>query len=161
MEKSSLNGAALRRFDAWAGTAVSFGRPGFTPRKLCVGHRVGRRSDFVSFGLTGFQRLAVRPPSRADSTAGLMCMISDREAPVVQRFSQTMSLLHAEADARALRERPDSRHLHANRCRQISRAHALTRSPVDHTDRPQSCQRPLAVFTVSPVEGPLAQRGRQ
>lgn len=126
MEKSSLNDAALLRFDARAGTAVSIGKPSFTPREHFVGRRVGRRSDFVSCGLTLFQRLAARPPSRADSTAGLMCMISNREAPDVQRFSQTMSLLHAEADARALRERPDSRHLLANRCRQTRRAHALT-----------------------------------
>ena len=161
MEKSSLNNAALRRVDAGAGTAVSFGRPGVTPLEHFVGGRVGRRSDFVSSGLTGFQRLTVRPPLRADSTAGLMCMISDREAPDVQLLSQTMSFPHAEADARALRERPDSRHLHVNRCRQTNRTHALTSRQLDHADRPQSCQRPLAVFRVSPVEGPLAQRGRQ
>ena len=161
MEKSSLNDAALRRFDAWAGTAVAFGRPGFMPLELFVGPRVGRRFDLASFGPTLFQRLAVRPPARADSTAGLMCMISNKEDRDVQLLSQTMSLQHAEVDARALPERPDSRHLLANRCRQTSRAHALTRRQVDHPDRAQSCQRPIAVFMVCPIEGPLAQRGRQ
>jgi CHASE2 domain-containing sensor protein len=91
-------------------TGLVLGTPSFMSPEQLAGKKVDGRSDLYSLGVMLFQLLAGVLPFRGDSMAELMFKIANEEAPDIRIIRSDIPAALADAVARSLSKRPETRY---------------------------------------------------
>ncbi len=91
-------------------TGLVLGTPSFMSPEQLAGKKVDGRSDLYSLGVMLFQLLAGVLPFRGDSMAELMFKIANEEAPDIRIIRSDIPVALADAVARSLSKRPETRY---------------------------------------------------